>query len=363
VGLTGSASFASTSTSYSVTGAGADIWGAADAFRYVYQPLAGDGEIVARVATVEAVHAWVKAGVMIRESLSPGAAHGMMMVTPGKNNNFQRRVVAGGLSTSTAGSAVTAPYWVRLRRTGDVLTAFESPDGATWTTVGTTRVAMPANVLVGLAVSSHVSTAAATATFDHVAILPPEVPSPWGTQDVGATGLAGTASFASETSTWTMAGAGADIWGTADAFRYVYQPLAGDGEIVARVASVQNAAAWVKAGVMIRAELTAGSAHAMMMVTPGKGNNFQRRTTGGGTSTSTAGSFATAPYWVKLARLGDTITASESADGVTWQTVGTATIPMPGVVFAGLALSSHSATALAGATFDQVTVRSAEPFR
>jgi regulation of enolase protein 1 (concanavalin A-like superfamily) len=136
----------------------------------------------------------------------------------------------------------------------------------------------------------------------------------------------------------------------------VYQPLSGDGEIVARVASVQNVAAWVKAGVMIRSELTAGSAHAMMMVTPGKGNAFQRRTVGGGTSSSTPGSFVTAPYWVKLARLGDSITASESSDGVTWRTVGSATISMPGVVFAGLALSSHSATALAAATFDRVSV-------
>jgi regulation of enolase protein 1 (concanavalin A-like superfamily) len=153
-----------------------------------------------------------------------------------------------------------------------------------------------------------------------------------------------------------MAGAGADIWGTADAFRYVYQPLSGDGEVVARVTSVQNVAAWVKAGVMIRAELTPGSAHAMMMVTPGKGNAFQRRTAGGGTSNSTPGSFVTAPYWVKLTRFGDAITAYESPDGLAWRTVGTATIPMPGVVFVGLALSSHSATTLAEATFDRVSI-------
>jgi regulation of enolase protein 1 (concanavalin A-like superfamily) len=275
--------------------------------------------------------------------------------------------VAGGLSTSTAASWVSAPYWVRLRRTGDALTAFESADGVAWTTVGTATIAMPANVLVGLAVSSHVTTTAATATFDRVTITtpvapppveepPPAVPPPWLTQDVGATGLAGSASFASATSTWSMTGAGADIWGTADAFRYVYQPLAGDGEIVARVTAVQNVAAWVKAGVMIRAELTAASAHAMMMVTPGKGNAFQRRTLAGGTSNSTPGSFVPAPYWVKLARAGDTITASESADGVAWRTVGTVTIPMPGVVFVGLALSSHSATTLATATFDRVSV-------
>jgi hypothetical protein len=50
--------------------------------------------------------------------------------------------------------------------------------------------------------------------------------------------VAGSASYAS--GTFTLKGSGADIGGTADAFHYVYQPLTGDGEIVARVASLQN---------------------------------------------------------------------------------------------------------------------------
>jgi hypothetical protein len=104
----------------------------------------------------------------------------------------------------------------------------------------------------------------------------------------GAVGLTGSATFYPGTNTSVVARAGADIWGTADAFRFVYQPLAGDGQIVARVASVQNTNAWVKAGVTIRADLTPGSPQAMMMVTPGKNNNFQRRPAARRVSTSTA---------------------------------------------------------------------------
>jgi regulation of enolase protein 1 (concanavalin A-like superfamily) len=470
VGLTGSASFASGTNTYSVTGAGADIWGTADAFRYVYQPLTGDGQIVARVATVQNTNVWVKAGVMIRGDLTAGSAQAMMMVTPGKGNNFQRRRVAGGPSTGTAGAVVTAPYWVRLVRIGNTITASQSADGATWSTVGTDTFTLPGTVFVGLAVSSHSTTTLATATFDQVAISTATVPSitiadravtegnsgtvnavltltlsapssntvsagyataagtatagtdyttvsgtatfaagatsttvtvpvvgdttvepnetvlvnltspvnamiadsqavltitnddstagalpsPWQTQDIGAVGLTGSASFTSGTNTFSVTGAGADIWGTADAFRYVYQPLTGDGQIVARVATVQNTNVWVKAGVMIRGDLTAGSAQAMMMVTPGKGNNFQRRLVAGGTSTSTAGAVVTAPYWVRLVRTGNTITASQSVDGVTWSTVGTDTLTLPGTVFVGLAVSSHSTSTLATATFDQV---------
>ena len=333
VGKTGSASYASGTGTFSVTGAGADIWGAADAFRYVYQSLNGDGQIVARVATVQNTNAWVKAGVMIRTDLSAGSAQAMMMVTPGKGNNFQRRPTAGGASVSTTGAMVVAPYWVKLTRTGNTIGAYQSSDGNTWTQVGTATIVMPANVLVGLAVSSHSASTLATATFDTVATGPVSLasalPPPWVTQDIGAVGRAGAASLNTATSKYSVSGAGADIWGTGDAFRSLYQAVTGDGEIVTRVASVQNTNAWVKAGVMIRADLTPGSAHAMMMVTPGKGNNFQRRPTAGGVSESTTGLMVIAPYWVKLTRAGTTVKAYQSADGVTWSLVGADTINLP----------------------------------
>ena len=137
----------------------------------------------------------------------------------------------------------------RYARVGDTITAYQSADGTAWSKVGAETVVMPASVLVGLAVSSHTATARATATFDHITVRPPDaselppgaLPTPWQTVDVGAVGLAGKASF--DGASYSVSGAGADIWGTADAFRYVYQPLTGDGQIVARVASVQYTAA------------------------------------------------------------------------------------------------------------------------
>ena len=97
----------------------------------------------------------------------------MMMVTPAKGNNFQRRRVAGGTTTSTAGLMVTAPYWVKLTRSGATLSAYQSSDGTTWVLVGTDTITLPANVLIGLAVSSHSATTLATATFDHVTVTRP----------------------------------------------------------------------------------------------------------------------------------------------------------------------------------------------
>ncbi len=136
-----------------------------------------------------------------------------------------------------------------------------SADGATWTIVGSDTFAMPADVHVGLGVSSHDTSRLATATFDNVTVRtvtsppppnppppppPAALPDPWRAQDVGAVGPAGCASAAG--GTFTVSGAGADVWGTADAFHYAWQPITGDVDIVARVASVEYVHAWVKAG-------------------------------------------------------------------------------------------------------------------
>jgi len=178
----------------------------------------------------------------------------------------------------------------------------------------------------------------------------------WAHQDIGAVGVAGSTSYASSTSTFTVKGAGADVWGTADALQYAYIPLAGDGRIVARVASVQNVASWTKAGVMIRESLAPGSAQAFMLVSAGKGLAFQRRDATGGTSVNTAGALGKAPYWVRLDRVGNTITAYQSLDGSAWTLVGADSIPMASSVYIGIGVSSHTTSAAAAATFDHVVV-------
>jgi hypothetical protein len=111
---------------------------------------------------------------MIRNSLSPSAAQAFMVVasSPVKGVPFQRRTADGNSSTSTAGSQSTAPRWVNLVRAGNLITASESADGVTWTMVGSDTFTMGPTVLIGLAVSSHVTGANATATFDNVTVTP-----------------------------------------------------------------------------------------------------------------------------------------------------------------------------------------------
>jgi hypothetical protein len=457
-GATGTSSYSN--GTFTVTGAGADVWGTADALQYAYRSLDGDGTIVARVASIQNVSAWTKAGVMIRNSLSPSSAQAFMLVaaSASKGVPFQRRTADGNATVSTQGSQSTAPRWVKLVRAGNLITGYESADGAAWTTVGSDTFVMGSTVLIGLGVSSHVAGTTATATFDNVTVsssapppanAPPSVsltspasgasytapatvtlaasasdsdgtiakvdffangsllgtsttapygltwsnvpagtysltavatdnqgasttsgavsitvsstpsgslPTGWSHADIGAVPFAGNATYSS--GTYTVTGSGADIWGTADAFHFAYTTLNGDGTIVARVASVQQGVnSWVKAGVMIRASLSAGSPHAYMLASAAKGMAFQRRAVASDVSASTAGSLSTAPRWVKLQRNGNLFSAYESADGVTWTLVGTDSITMGTSVYVGLAVTSHTTAASATCTFDGVSIQ------
>lgn len=180
------------------------------------------------------------------------------------------------------------------------------------------------------------------------------LPAPWLDADIGAVAIAGDAQFNS--GAFTVSASGADIWGTADAFHFVYRQLTGDGSIQARVASVQQADRWSKAGVMIRETLNPGSAHAFMLVSAAKGVALQWRPTNGGSSLSAAGSLAAPPRWVRLVRSGNTVTGYESLNGSAWTMVSSQTIAMGATVYVGLAATSHNASASTTAVLNNVTM-------
>lgn len=184
------------------------------------------------------------------------------------------------------------------------------------------------------------------------------LPTPWQAADVGSVVLTGTSSYSS--ATFTLEGAGADIWGAADAFHYVYQTLPGDGYIQARIATLENVNIWTKCGVMIRETLGAGSKNMFVFITPNSGNGvrFQKRTsTDGGTVGYESGTSETVPQYLKLVRSGNTFSAYMSEDGSSWTNVySSQSLTMSNTVTIGLALTSHDTTELATSSIDNVLV-------
>jgi regulation of enolase protein 1 (concanavalin A-like superfamily) len=177
---TGAAGFAS--GTFTLISAGNQIDSTADNFRFTYQPLVGDGEIVARIAAIEDTDASAKVGVMIRASTAANAPYAAVLNLRGGGMRMQSRATAGGATTTTAGTGtVFAPYWVRLVRAGNVFTGYQSPDGANWTQVSQVTLAnVPPSALVGLALSSRVSNELNTATVTNVTVsnAPPTVATP-----------------------------------------------------------------------------------------------------------------------------------------------------------------------------------------
>ena len=159
------------------------------------------------------------------------------------------------------------------------------------------------------------------------------------------------------TAAWTINGGGSDIYNTTDQFRFVSQSANGNCEIKARVTFQENTDPWAKAGVMIRETSAANSIHAMLVVAPGNGFSFQRRTSTGGASSFTAGGALNAApnNWVRVVRSGNTITASKSSDGATWTQVGSMSISMANSVQIGLSVTAHNNAALSTVVFDRVT--------
>jgi len=177
---------------------------------------------------------------------------------------------------------------------------------------------------------------------------PPKVN--WVRADIGGVGVAGSGS---EGPTMiTVSGSGADIWSTADSFRYVYQPWTGDGVMITRVASVDYTHAWAKAGVMFRETLGTNARNVFLFATPAKGVNLQTRASVGGTTVTNATATGSAPVWLKLARSGSVFTASYSTNGISWTVLSTQTVAMAANLYVGYAVTSHDNTVSTIAVFD-----------
>ncbi|WP_419996179.1 ABC transporter permease [Streptomyces boninensis] len=170
-----------------------------------------------------------------------------------------------------------------------------------------------------------------------------------------------------------------------DRFRFVHQPLTGDGEIVARVVSLKGkgpsrpeedeptTVSWAKAGVMIKDGTKPGSSYAALMATHDHGVRLQWDFT----EDRAGSSSAAGGRWLKLVRKSTTLTGYESADGRSWQRVGQITVPgLPRTAQLGLFVASPDRYSLkrafgsvsegmspsrATGVFDQVTVNGAAP--
>ena len=197
-----------------------------DSFYFVRQPLTGNGTITVRVTSLTGEHAnlsagpaqvgngnmvpgltgWAKAGIIIKQSTHQGSAYAAMMVTGSHGVRMQDNFTGDTAGMPGAVSAAH-PRWLRLTRSGDTITGYDSADGTHWTQVGTVQLTgLPSTVQAGMfatspgytvtqnsfgGASNNGGPAQATGAFDHVSLAGGAPGGTWTGTAVGGGGPAG----------------------------------------------------------------------------------------------------------------------------------------------------------------------------
>ncbi len=345
---------------FTVTGSGTDIWDNSDQFQYASEAANGNSTFIAQVTSQTNSNAWAKAGIMFRASSAVNAAFVDLVMTPGEGISFQSRASSTDYAVHTTNTPFTGAVWLKLVRQGQIFNGYYSSDGVNWTSLGSYTVGMPTTALVGLAVTSHSTTASSTATFANVSLsaaaAPTPLPTGWSNVDIGAPTLAGSTIYSN--GVFTVTGSGSDIFNQSDQFQFASIGTSGNSTIIAQVTGQTYNNPWAKAGVMFRATDDADSAFVDLVITPGEGISFQSRDVAGDWAAHTTNTPFTGPVWLKIVRVGNVFTGYYSANGTTWTSVGSYTVTMAANVNAGLAVTSANVDASNTATFANVSVTS-----
>ena len=168
----------------------------------------------------------------------------------------------------------------------------------------------------------------------------PNCPSGFTCQDIGSPSPAGSETITG--TSWTVSAGGSGVTGTADSFRLMSEPTDGNAQVSAQVTAAPNGRGG-QTGVMIRQNNDPGSPYYAVLAEPGDVLSVQYRTAfDGPTTVATTTTDAGLPLYLMVQRVGDTLQAATSEDGSSYTLVpGTnASVAMPAVSLAGLAVSS-----------------------
>jgi ABC-type transport system involved in multi-copper enzyme maturation permease subunit len=203
-----------------------------DSFYFVHRPLAGNGSITVSVSALRdnmprdlqpAIVPWAKAGLIIKENTRQGSPYAAIMVTSSHGVRMQYDYTGdtAGLPAPVSAASVR---WLRLDRSGDVVTGYDSADGSHWTKVGTVHVAgLGPAVQGGLFVASPdavqgigTATSVSTAVFGNLGTQGSWLGDNWTGDQVGAESSSSNGHPAFAPGTFTESGGTFTVTGTGD---------------------------------------------------------------------------------------------------------------------------------------------------
>ena len=155
---------------YRVTGGGANVWAASDAFQFAWKKISGDVTITADVQFVGAgAVAHRKAMLMVRQNLNADSPYADAALHGNGLTSLQYRPAAGA-ATQEVQSKLTAPVRIRLERRGNRFTLSAGNPGEALTSTDAVTVELQDPVYAGIGVCSHDANILETALFTNVRI-------------------------------------------------------------------------------------------------------------------------------------------------------------------------------------------------
>jgi Tol biopolymer transport system component len=174
-------------------------------------------------------------------------------------------------------------------------------------------------------------------------------------EDVGSPKLKGSVVYNKEEQTYTLSGAGKNMWATADQFQFAWKKIKGDFIIRATVKFIgKGAAEHRKIGIIARDKLTTDSRYADACVHGDILTSLQYRTKDAD-STYQVELSTYHPTEIELERSGNTFTFSAAVFGEPYKSV-TKEMQLNEEVYAGLFICSHVEDVVEKAVFSNVQI-------
>ena len=169
----GSCTYDAARQSYTITGAGANIWGAQDAFHYVWRRLRSNFIVTMQTAfTGPNLHPHRKVGWMVRSTLDTGSPNVSTGIHGDGLTSLQFRRKVGG-PTAEVRAPITHADVIQLERKGNTYIMSVARFGNPFTVVQVEDLELGEELYVGLSVCSHDDKVVEGALFHNVRIVEP----------------------------------------------------------------------------------------------------------------------------------------------------------------------------------------------
>ncbi|MBC2606550.1 fibronectin type III domain-containing protein [Pelagicoccus albus] len=338
-----------------------------DELRYTWVPVDGDFSLRVRLHDYQADATWSRAGLMLRESLSPDSKHASVTVNGDGLVEAIYRLAPGGSLSGVRGSSSMEDPALRLDRIGNEVSMYESADGENWTLIKSIEVEFAQGSMVGLAIGSQNDGNLSSVVVEQidfqmgesVQASEPEAPQPFTLLDqiavsdvIGEMIDVGEELFDAESGLYYYSASGLGHEKYEDELRYTWVPASGDFSLKIRVHDYEADASWGRTGLMLRETLNPDSKHVSVTMNGDGLLEASYRLAQGGSFSGVRGGYAGEVHCLRLDRSGRRISMYHSANGENWTLIRSLDLDFAGGGMIGLTIGSQSDGNLSSAVIE-----------